>query len=114
MSTTLTHWQANFPVQPGVGRFFAIGAFYGMIGNRATHLIATEDIGTFAASALLAPDDEAYHHKTLSLSSGQYGLDDFSKAIQAVQGHQPWLARYTPKSLRLILPTSLKEMMICE
>lgn len=106
--------QDNFPAGPGIARFMIIGMFFAMAGFKPVAFIATEDIGVFAAKALLAPEDKRFNKTTIDLSAGTYDLDGVSRAIEKSQGHTPWLARYTPTAIRNLLPHDFKEMMKCE
>ena len=91
-----------------------IGTFFALAGGVPVAFISTTDIGVFAAKALLDPKDSKFANKKIDLSAVDYDLDGVSKAIEKAQGHTPWLARYTPKLLRSIIPHDFREMMICE
>jgi hypothetical protein len=91
-----------------------IGMFFAAAGFKPVAFIATEDIGVFAAKALLSPDDKRFNKTTIDLAAGAYDLDGVSRAIEKSQGHTPWLARYTPTFIRNILPHDFKEMMKCK
>ncbi len=106
--------QDNVPVQPGMARFMIAGIFYSCLGWRRCHLIACEDIGIFAAKALLEPENQTFANQTIDLSSGEYGLEEYSQAIEATQNHVPWFARYFTRGIRNVLPYDFKQMMICE
>jgi hypothetical protein len=76
--------------------------------------IACEDIGVFAAKAMLNASDERFHNKNIDLSSGEYSIEDVSDAIHKSQGYVPWLAWYMPSGIRSILPHDFKMMFKCE
>jgi len=76
--------------------------------------IACEDIGVFAAKALLDPSDKRFHNQTIDLSAGEYGIEDVSEAIRKSQGYVPWLAWYAPSFIRRIMPYDFKQMFTCE
>lgn len=92
----------------------AVGAFFALAGGAPVAFISTTDIGVFAAKALLDPKDSRFANTKIDLSVGEYNLDGVSKAIENAQGYTPWLARYTPKLLRSIIPYDFRQMMICK
>lgn len=114
ISKSVADGQDNFPAGPGFARFMVVGMFFAAAGSKPVAFIATEDIGVFAAKALLSPDDQRFSKKTIDLAAGAYDLNDVSKAIEKSQGYEPWLARYTPTFIRNVLPHDFKEMMKCE
>ncbi|WWD21540.1 hypothetical protein CI109_106026 [Kwoniella shandongensis] len=102
----------NFPPAPGIARFLGVGVFYSFAGHKPVQLIATEDIGVFAGKALLDPHDPKFLNKTIELSAGTYSLADVEAGFAKVQGAAPWVARYTPKVLRNLIPFDFRQMMI--
>ncbi|WVQ77624.1 hypothetical protein IAR50_007312 [Cryptococcus sp. DSM 104548] len=102
----------NFPAEAGLTRFLVIGLFYSLFGLKKVDLISTSDIGIFAGKALLDPEGPHFRNRILQLSAGSYDLDDFTKAIQKVQGHTPWFARYATRWVRNVLPYDFRQMFI--
>ncbi|ODN98216.1 hypothetical protein I350_07862 [Cryptococcus amylolentus CBS 6273] len=102
----------NFPTEAGLTRFFVIGFFFSCVGLKKVDLISTSDIGVFAGKALLDPEGPHFRNRILQLSAGTYGLDDFTRAIEKVQGHTPWFARYMTRWARSALPFDFKQMFI--
>lgn len=91
-----------------------IGVFFAIAGGVPVSFISTTDIGVFAAKALLDLQDSKFKNKKIDLAAGDYDLDGVSRAIEKSQGYAPWLARYTPKMLRSVIPHDFREMMICK
>ncbi|TYJ52564.1 hypothetical protein B9479_006814 [Cryptococcus floricola] len=100
----------NFPTEAGLTRFFVTGLFFSSFGLQKVDLISTSDIGVFAGKALLDPEGPHFRNRILQLSAGTYGLDDFTRAIEKVQGHTPWFARYGTRWVRSAMPFDFKQM----
>lgn len=90
-----------------------VGVFFAATGGKKVKFVATEDIGVFVAKALLNPQDEIFHNKTIELAGGEYGLEDVRQAFGNVEGKQPWFASWMPEFVRNAFPFDLRQMMLC-
>lgn len=106
--------QENFPYEPGMKRFLLVGVFFAAAGYNRVKLVSTEDIGVFVGKALLDPENEIFLNKTLTLSGGEYDLDDLRLAYEKVQGFAPWFASWLPEYIVHTFPFDFKQMMLCE
>lgn len=54
--------------------------------NQKLQLIATSDIGTFAAEAFMKPDSEQYKNKSISLAGDEMSVDRFREIFEKTTG----------------------------
>lgn len=95
----------NFPVDGGVGRFFALGLFKTVLGGKKLQLIAVKDIGEFAAKAVLDPDN--WKGREFELAGDELSIPEVLDVYERVQGARPWSAWLPYFALKLMLPVDL-------
>ena len=66
------------------GRGFA--AMWHGIGKKPLQLVATKDIGIFAAKAIQAPEDPRFHNTVISIAGDELTQDEACKVFQKVFG----------------------------
>ncbi|KAI9667966.1 MAG: hypothetical protein M1821_000786 [Bathelium mastoideum] len=64
------------------GRGFA--AMWHGLGDKPLQLVATKDIGIFAAKAILAPEDSRFHNKAISIAGDELTQNEACKVFQKV------------------------------
>ncbi|KAF3163081.1 hypothetical protein TWF106_007710 [Orbilia oligospora] len=92
----------NFPVDGGVGRFFALGLFNTALAGKRLQLIAAKDIGEFAAKAALNP--EKWKGREFELAGDELSLPEVLDVYEKVQGTRPWSVWLPYFALKLMLP----------
>ncbi|TIB81251.1 NmrA family protein [Wallemia mellicola] len=97
----------NFPKTSGVASFFAIGVFNAAIRNRTVQLIATEDIGIVAATALKKP--EQYIGRKIPLAGDELTTAQIQDAYKVAHGSSAWKV-YLPTFILSVLPYDFKKM----
>lgn len=86
----------NFPPTPGFLRFLMLGMFDSGTDSKPLQLVATENIGFFAADALLNFDE--YDGVELAIAGDEITVPQMAKVYGIVQG---------PKARKLCIPSSL-------
>lgn len=97
----------NFPKTSGIATFFAIGIFNAAIRNRTVQLIATEDIGIVAATAL--KKSEQYIGRKIPLAGDELTTAQIQNAYKVAHGSPAWKA-FLPAFMLSLLPNDFKKM----
>ncbi|KAH8823207.1 hypothetical protein DL96DRAFT_1532733 [Flagelloscypha sp. PMI_526] len=98
----------NFPVNPGMARAATLGFFNSALGGKKVQLVATNDIGWFAAEAMTSPQE--YQGKILSLVGDYLSVGEMTKAYHAIQGGQAWKLWIPQTVVYGILPGNIGAM----
>ena len=91
------------------GRAMVLGMFRTAFGSgRKVQLVATADVGWFAARALEDPDK--YGGREIAIAGDELSVSDMTAAFDQIFGHRPWVAPI-PKFLPgLMMPKEIASM----
>lgn len=100
----------NYPLE-GAGRFLGLGMTKTAIGNKPLQLIAAEDIGVFAAKAIVNP--EAWRGREFELAGDELTIEGHQLAFEKALGKgKPWVAWVPWILLKAMLPVDFYLMLI--
>ncbi|GAA6024289.1 hypothetical protein JCM11491_006496 [Sporobolomyces phaffii] len=100
----------NWPKQPGLPQMAALGLFDAALKGRPLQMVSCDDIGHFAAQALLNP--EQYAGRTIDLAGDELTMEQARQAYARVSGKSNWgvWKAYIPGVALLALPYDLRMM----
>jgi len=100
----------NFPPAGGAQRFMTLGLFHAALQGKSIQLVATPDIGWFAARAIEQPAE--WKGKEITLAGEEVTIDQIKAAYEHVEGGKPWEAPLPQIALKAVLPTEMYLMFI--
>ncbi|KAH8813899.1 hypothetical protein DL96DRAFT_1472428 [Flagelloscypha sp. PMI_526] len=99
----------NFPVDPGMGRTAMLGVFDSGAGGNKMSVVATEDIGWFAAEAMTNPQE--YGRRVVNLAGDCLTVTEMTKVYKTVQGDKACKIWIPQTLLYGVLPADMAAMM---
>ncbi|TIB13259.1 hypothetical protein E3P89_01330 [Wallemia ichthyophaga] len=97
----------NFPKKSGLQSFLTIGLFSAAILDKKIQLVAVDDIGRVAATALKHP--ERYNGRSIPLAGEELSISDIQNAYNTAHGAPAWKA-YLPSFTPSLLSNDFSKM----
>ncbi|GAA5849855.1 hypothetical protein JCM5353_001719 [Sporobolomyces roseus] len=100
----------NLPKTSGFGEMMGLGLFDAALKGKKLQMVACDDIGHFAAQALL--DQDKYEGRAIQLAGDEISMDEAREAYARVEGKSNWgvWKAYVPGIALLALPYDMRMM----
>ncbi|GAA6063806.1 hypothetical protein JCM10212_001637 [Sporobolomyces blumeae] len=100
----------NLPKASGIGEMMGLGLFDAALRGKKLQMVACDDIGHFAARALLDP--EKYSKRVIPLAGDELTMEEARAAYCKVENKSPWLVwkAWVPRYALWLLPYDMRMM----